>query len=91
MLAGGWASEERNKAIVNAQKKKNGGMDNRQTHDLIAIIKDANDFLCRTNRQHMLGGFDMDGLELDTGTSIGFAEPMPAQAVEVMPASIEKR
>ena len=79
-------SVARNQAILKAQVEHNGGLNNGQTNDLIAMIKDANDFLCQTNRHHMLGSFDMTGLQLDAGTSMGYAEPLPAPAGGAPPA-----
>ena len=86
MLVG---SEERNQAIVNAQIERNGGLNDGQTNDLINMIKWANDWLCRTDRQHMLGGFDMIGLHVGVGTDIGFAAPLAEQQQQPMPVAVE--
>ena len=55
-------SEERNQAIMKAQTLNNGGLDDKQTDDLMVILGFAHEWLIQTKRQHMLGSFDMRGL-----------------------------
>ena len=76
MMVGG---EDRNKVIAQAQRDRNGVITDPQLNDLIVMLKIAHDWLCSTQRQHMLGGYNVDGLCEDTSTATESAGQPPEQ------------
>ena len=86
-------NEDRNRAILKAQIANNGGLSDAQTNDLLILLNEAHEWLCRTGRQHMLGNFDMRGLheieETNTGVAAASAEqqqPTPGAVANESPA-----